>query len=373
MRNFLSIPVLIFCTLNAFAQSGGNAAAGWFRPLKQCWKYASSDISGVAVASDNDKTIVLPINDGSLLALDSSSGKTVWIRKTKIVLSSKLLINPGTLFFVTTTNENLGNETPRSSLEAVDMRSGLNNWTRPLKRRQPAKGVAEILGAGPKFYMGFRDGAISGVNKSTGEMIWQSSLGSSLSTSLYESDKSIVAGTTNKTVVSVSKASGAVVNQIPVGQIPTALLVNHQKLLIGDRLGTIRAVSYPDGKLLWKFRTGGEIVRFLRYPKGVLALSKDNFVYSLTPDGSRNWRTKLSGRILGATIVSDRLGFFLSSGSNEAVIIDLKNGDYVNRIEPEGADYFVSSPISIANMVIVPTNTGIFAYGPTCGDSRPNP
>ena len=364
---FLSVPAPLIA-----AREGSF----WRKPISKCWTYGDGEPTTLKSASDNGKTVITPLSNGTIVALDSISGKQLWSRSVINEVNSDLEIRGRTLFLATQKLSNTSaaslnqpNEQSSTEVNSVDIDSGIVNWSKSFPTASEEK--IFLLSEENSLFVANSDGFITKLRASDGSLIWELALNSSLSATPVLFGDYLLANTGNKTVVMISKNSGKISNQVVSGVLPTSSAIVNSSLVVGTENGFVKNLRLPKGSLDWQTRTGGRIRQLTPINSGVLAISDDNFVYFVAEkSGKKLWKRKLSGRILGSVILDRRFGAFLSTGSNEAIFVDLKNGKIINRILSERADYFISPPIVAGNTIILPTNNGLEAFSPKCAEGH---
>ncbi len=372
-------------TLSIYSRAGmAQVNSTWSSPLKKCWSFPSDQVSHLGGASDNELTVVIPFNNNALIALDIRNGKPIWKSTFEKDFNSNLIINGKTLF-IQLKPKNARKlpikvaldktKSTYSEITSIDIDSGLTNWARPLDSIRSTDEMTYINRNASVIFSSSKNGEITAFGINDGEKLWNVNLGTSISSDPNLNDTHIFIPTNNKTIVILSTSNGKIVNQIPTGIIPSAIYIRKENIVVGDSDGNVNNLSIQSGKLNWRARTGGGIRQINSIEENTLVVSDDNFAYLLDDgSGDKLWKRRLSGRILGSSLRETQIGVFLSSGSSEAIVIELNGGKIINRIPTEESGYFVSSPIIIGNRVVLPTNTGLYAYGPNCDEFlRPNP
>ncbi len=346
--------------------AGSQEGSIWTGPIQKCWSFESEDLTNLKNASDNDKTVFIPLLDGTIKALDSSSGKPIWSLNLRAALNSQILINQENLYVSATTRSADDESTAQVLLFSVDIDSGINIWTEEL----PPETLADEMHLeieGFNLLLANHSGKTLLIQKSDRRILWQTKLETSLVTPPVVHNDMVFIGTSNKTVVVLSKITGKVVNQISIGVVPTSIFVANDRLVVGDKNGTVHSYDSSEGRKRWTARTGGEIVQISAIRGNLLVNSNDNFVYLIdVENGKKIWKRRLSGRILGTSVFEDQIAVFVSSGSNQAVFVDLANGKLINRLEIPESAYFVGPPLVIGKRLILPTNKNLTAYSPEC-------
>ncbi|MEZ5346107.1 MAG: PQQ-binding-like beta-propeller repeat protein [Pyrinomonadaceae bacterium] len=351
-------------------------SADWRLPIHKCWSN-EADLSFRANASDNEKTIVSPLADDKIRAFDSRTGEILWDLELNGRLTSQIVVDEKTLYFAVSPHtadideqrivnvSDFKRQTPL--LTAVDIDSGLNNWTLDYLSVPDSATEFSILTDEKTLYVLSGSGEISAIEKKTRSMVWSRELGTSLSAVPFYQKGLLFIGTNNKTVITISALTGEITGQIPIGFEPTSIAAADGLLFAGDKEGNISTVEIEGTESYWKSFAGGEIVDISRLGQDILVSSNDNFAYRFSArNGAKVWKRKLSGRLLGNAYLDGMTAAFLSVGSSEVLLIDLENGKIVNRITAPDEGYFVSSPISIDNKLVLPTNKGLKAFSPLC-------
>ena len=369
---FVSLNSILMLSLLSGILQGQTAQSEntWAEPVQQCWAYKTDDLSSLRVASDNENHIVLPLLDGRLVALEPNTGQPVWFIRPGGSLLSEIFVNARSLYAANTTQSDSGaaGDGATARFYSVDIRSGLTNWIDPL----PDAGLdsAEKLSIAindQNMFIASDNGRIIAVRKSNRSAVWQTNTESNLTTSPLLTENYLVIGTENKTIIVLSKATGDLINQIPLGTKPTTLGATARNLIVGDEIGAIQAIGLRNSETKWRARTGGKIVELLDLKGGLIALSNDNFAYSFSEgDGNLNWKRRLPGRSIGSALLNERTIVFVTFGSNDAIVVDLKSGRVVNRLTIDPQNSFISPPVVINNTLILPTSAGILAFRQSC-------
>ncbi len=346
----------------------------WERPIEKCWSYSSDQMTSVKIASDNESTLFIPFANDEIIAIDANTGEPVWTKRLKSTVISDPTAQNGTLSFAALPSS----EAPSASeklledrfikIFSVDIESGLNNWIRNIYSKESEDlGEVFVFLSQTAAIVIQKSGIIHVLDRRDGEVLWDLDTDTTLTGPPAVGPNQIILPTQNRTIVILDVANGHIANQITTQILPNRVQLNGSRLVVGDQEGNVRMLGFPDGKLIWKNRTGGAIREFKEFKGDVLAISNDNYAYRFSSEnGDTVWKRKLSGRILGSTVLDGKVGAFLSTGSIEALFVSLKDGNIVNRIAPGDADYFLSSPISIGERIVLPTDKGLETYGPNC-------
>ncbi|HUF05044.1 MAG TPA: PQQ-binding-like beta-propeller repeat protein [Aridibacter sp.] len=167
-------------------------------------------------------------------------------------------------------------------------------------------------------------------------------------------------------VIVIDSITGRTILEFRLSAAPSgSFSVDRKVVYAGSEDGSVFSIDRVDGEIQWSSRTGGTIDDLTAEKKGVLAISRDNFVYFLSDgNGRRIWKRKLAGRIIGSTKIGKNFAAFLSYGTNEVSILRLQDGKLVNSFPVEGAAHFVSAPLSAGDFLLVPFDSGLAAFAP---------
>lgn len=346
----------------------------WTNPIHKCWSIGELSLSSRTNASDNESAIISHLSDQQILATDPQSGKTLWKRELQGQLTSQITVTNKTAYFAVKpkSDELVKINASRVSsqkieIDAVDIDSGVNNWASSELKTIDNDSEYTILLNNGNLYVVSASGNISAIREFDRSVVWSKKLNTSLTSLPVTLEDNIYLGTENKTIMIISGQTGEIKNQIPFGFEPTSIAISKVGIFAGDKEGNITAIEFPNHGFSWKSVTGGEIVGINPIDDDILVSSNDNFIYRFSgKNGTKVWKRKLAGRLLGNTILDNKIAAFLSVGSNEVLLVDLENGKIVNRISISRSEYFVSAPISIGAKLILPTDQGIEAYSPLC-------
>jgi len=367
--NILIRLLLLACLAQFPLVSWAQAKSVWSKPLKRCWIFESNEMTDLKIASDNDKTIILPLTEGKLLGVDLDKGKKVWqfivgetFDSEIFVNEQNILITGSRLLSEITKNSN---PTTSRSLFTVNSNSGIANTL--LSNRLNSDSDKVFVASEKDFLIvSQEDGVIFAVENESKKILWEKKLDLEIVTAPKLIESKLYLGTSNRSVIVLSAKSGEVLSQIPIGKIPKEILPHEGTLYVGDNLGKLRSVRLKTKKTDWETKTGGEISEVLPFNDVVLVSSNDNYEYAiLKKSGKKIWKRKLAGRILGKTIIDEKFAAVFTYGSNTALLIDLDDGKIINRITLSKENYFVSAPIFLKSKLLVPTSSGLIAFSAT--------
>jgi len=196
---------------------------------------------------------------------------------------------------------------------------------------------------------------------SLGKVVWKKGYDAAITTGIAEFGSKLAFGTANKTLLVVNSGPNGSVSQINIPMIPEAIAASKNgAIFAGDAGGNIYALESGSLEVSWKTKTGAGISKISFFEDDLIVSSKDNFVYRISSySGKKIWKRKLAGRILGDVKIDDSHAVFLTSGASTALLLDLRNGNLVNKFD--FGEEFVSGPVRIKNGFAVPTVSTVTA------------
>ena len=246
----------------------GEVPAPSFFPLQQRW---STDLTQSAVAPpvyDDDHAYV-PLRDGTLAAVSLVDGSVTWSTERPTQVS-------------------------------------------------PAVGDGVVVVA--------QEETLFGLRATDAEAMWSTNLGAAVSAPLLWNSGRLVAVLENGDVVALRGADGLELWRRPVlGQLDVRPSVAGAELFVSIRDGRVLALELETGELLWERLLGGS-------PQEILPLddlfvgATDNYFYRLSrADGKMRWRWRTGGDIVGLPAVDGRHVMFVSL-DNILWALDRKSG-----------------------------------------------
>lgn len=246
----------------------GEVPAPSFFPLQQRW---STDLAQPAVAPPvyDDGHAYVPLRDGTLVAVSLVDGSITWSTERPTQVS-------------------------------------------------PAVGDGVVVVAHEETLFGLR--------ATDATALWSTELGAAVSAPLLWNTGWVVAVLENGDVVALRGADGLELWRRPVsGQLDVRPSVGGAELFLSVRDGRVLALKLETGELLWERLLGGS-------PQEILPLddlfvgATDNYFYRLSrADGKMRWRWRTGGDIVGLPAVDERHVMFVSL-DNILWALDRKSG-----------------------------------------------
>ncbi len=368
LKIFLPIGLLFSLPVDVFPKT----EIDWTSPLQQCRTYLTENMSTIEVASDNVNTLYLPKSDGRIEAINLTAGARVWTTEVSGGITEKITSDENFLYVVTEVMDRdfIGKESgsgDRSYISIVSKNDGLVLEKFSLNYEN-TKYFHKTSGG---YFISSGRGTLESFD-TLRKIQWTNKLNTELTGEpVFFTDNQnkslIVFGTANNTLIFISADSGRITRQIYTKTTPSVVNFGGDFIVTGDTKGSLYMSDLLSGRAVWKSYTGGRITDISILKDSILASSDDNYLYLLyKKNGNRIWKINLGGRIIGKAFLDEENILVLPQGTNTAFIINLVRGKIINRIVLEKDAYFVSSPLSVGNQLILPTQKGLYFYAMDC-------
>lgn len=340
-----------------------QTASDWSQPLQPCWQFKTDAMSVFPLVSDQAQTIFVPLSDGSLVALETLSGKILWRSEFGGEIVAPPLFSAGKIFLLSRT-ANAADET--FIFRAVSSLTGLTVLQKTLALRSSLK--AYILANDAYVYVFSEAGDIIALDKTSGSHVWTINLAARIKASPSVGSTDVLAATEDKKITIISASDGTVLKQFELetpaaGDLQTAAGI----LFFGDRLGSVSALRLAEKKSLWKFRTGAEIVDLAMIGSNLLVTSNDGFVYMLSQkSGDKIWKHRLAGRSIGRVLLNHKFLLVQNLDGDVLPVIDSARGKVVNQVRLAPESFTLNGAAGGENMLVIPSNTGLQAFANRC-------
>lgn len=355
--------VLSLTCLTQFLPAQNSSGGIWNVPFQKCWEFETARLSVFPPLTDNRQKIFQTLDDGTLTAIDAVDGKTAWRSQFGGEIVSNAFFEDNKLYLINKTVDEKASEFVVRSISAA---TGLTLWQKSVSLSDSSRFFVStgnnliIIVSGA--------GQILSVDKSDGAEVWRKELAAEITSAPFTSENKIFVGTNENKVSAFSTASGENVLTLSLGNSPTGnFYVSNDILIAGDRAGNVSAFRLIDRKLLWKARTGAQIVDITEVLGNFLVSSNDGFVYLLAAkNGDRIWKRRLPGRLIGKPPVSNNFALLQTIDGTAALVLDINNGKLVNQILFNETAFSANSVVFVHNRIVIPTSKGLFAYSAEC-------
>jgi outer membrane protein assembly factor BamB len=278
-----------------------------------------------------DKVIFAANSIDGLVAMDRSNGQTRWRFNIKDGVEGGAVLDDGILYFGAGDGQ----------FYAVQAETGNVLWTYPLK----AEGLARPLVQNGVVYVLGGNNVAHSLDAKTGKLLWLYNRREGSNLSVRGGSQPVVTGDllvlgfSDGALVALNKSSGSLVWEVNLNRNKRFKDVDAGPVVDGDRIfassydGALYSLSKADGKILWTIEDGG-------YDE--VALNGNNLYFSST-SGKTMAVDKNSGKILwsktnpngiatGPTIYRNVL--IVGEMSGALRFLDARNGDLLGEFAP---------------------------------------
>ncbi len=347
--------LLVCCSVFATVEDGELALS---KPLTLKWRYQSDQTTNLAPASDGT-AVYLPLANGSLIALNANDGKLLWKAEAGGEFSAAPVVDERVLYLATQ-YPGLEPNSIRGTLRAISKDTGITLWLRTLPspiRGSMASGANVVFG-------GTANGSVQAFNKQNGLTLWINQYGDAFDGQPVFRQNRLYIGSVGGWLLALDASSGQLVWRYHArGAIRGSIAIADTTVIFGSDDNYLYAFDEGHGKLLWKRRTGAAVQHVETVGNSVLACSFDNFAYLFSlKKGALVWRQLLPGRIPGKPVIGSDGALFTPLSTDSAIVLGLKDGKPVNRLELGEENASSAAPIVAALSVLVTTPHGLLAF-----------
>lgn len=341
-------------------------AGDWNAPFQKCWEFETDRLSVFPPLTDKRQTIFQTLDDGTLTAIDALHGKTVWRSQFGGEIVSNAFFEDNKLYLVSKIIDD--EKDSEFVLRTVSAATGLTLWQKNFPFKEAGKLFVSTFNN--SIIITSDTGQILLIDKTNGAEVWRRDLPTEITSVPFLFENKIFTGTVENKILTFSVSNGEIVFKLDSPHAPTGnIFVSAETLVVGDRAGSVLAFRLADRKLLWKARTGAQIVDITEVSENFLVSSNDGFVYLLSnKNGDRIWKRRLAGRPIGKPPVSNNYALLQTIDGVAATILDLGNGKTVNQIFLGENVFSAGGAVLVYNRIVIPTNKGLLAFSPGCAE-----
>ncbi len=273
---------------------------------RQRWRFDIKD--GVeAGAQLSDGILYFGAGDGQFYALQSETGNVLWTYPLKAEGIAQPLIQAGVAYVLGGNNV----------AHALDAKTGKLLWL--YNRREASnlsvRGGSEPAVSGELLILGFSDGALVALNKSSGSLVWEVNLNRNkrfrdVDATPVVDGNTVYASSYDGALYAVSKSDGKIIWTIDDGGYEEVLISGHN-LFFSTTSGKTIAVDKASGKILWSKSNPLGIATAPALYRNVLVVGE--------MDGSLRFLDSRNGELLGE--------FAPGRGVTSKATIDPKKGE----------------------------------------------
>jgi outer membrane protein assembly factor BamB len=342
-------------------------------PFKQCreYRFEGENTSNHISASDNENNFLVSYKNGTLIYLSAVDFQLLWSSDLGLKISSNIVFDSESFFLVVEAKNQEG-----YLLKQINKSAGLPEWQAKINLSEDLPTDKFTDKSTDNFQINFIKGRIIVVShsgeifcydKNTKKLIWTRTFKNNLSSLPFATSDNVFVSINNKTIARISTANGGIINKITTtNTVPTVLIVtSNESIIYGDKNGNVYSIDEIADTTNWKIRFGAGITSIVQTPLGLLISSADNFTYLIqNRNGKRVWKKRMAGRVLQKPLILDDYVIMTNYFNPEALLIDLKKGKIVNRINLYKENFFTGDIIFNNNLLIFSTTKGIISYAP---------
>lgn len=259
-------------------------------PSEEAWRVELPSPPSAAGTLDSEYLYV-PLESGSLVALQRSSGATAWTHETGTAWP--LVPAAGALFVATDT----------AIIE-------LDRTTGRMSRRIPlgAAPSGPIAVAPRHLLTVIAPATLVAVRLDDRAVVWQRPLGGAVTGIRTGPDGVAYLSLADARIVAVSVADGDVRWTTSLAGVLTEPVTAPGRVFVGSTDNVFYALDAADGRLAWSWATGGDVVGGAADDETVYVVSLDNVVRALNRgNGNQRWHQVMPTRPIAAPQVHNRL------------------------------------------------------------------
>lgn len=218
------------------------------------WRFDIKDgVEGGAILADD--MLYFGAGDGQMYAVNPENGAVLWTYPLKAEGLARPYVNGGTLYILGGNNV----------AHALNAKTGKLNWI--YNRREASnlsvRGGAQPVVAGDLVLIGFSDGALVGLNKSSGSLVWEANLNRNKrfrdvdATTVVDGD-TVYASSYDGSLYALNRTDGKILWNVDEGGYEE-VLVSGNTLYYSGTSGKTMALDKASGKVLWSKENRGGI------------------------------------------------------------------------------------------------------------------
>lgn len=346
--------IIIFILLGFFDTFGQNPPL----LLTKCWEFKSNEIINSTIASDNANFIILPQSNSKITTLNKS-GEIIWNSDFSGKLLTKPIFLKERIHFITQKEE----EPNKLFLHSISLKTGLTVEEKEIKTDNPITSII-LTNNSEKIFIFLNNQTFFLFEPKNENIQLIENFQTKISSNIEISNDIIYFANQDRQIIkySISERKNTVLLSSQT-QINKIFLSQNGQILIADNLGSIFLFEQATNKIKWTYRTGGNINSISEINKNFLINSFDNYNYFLTAKkGKLIWKKRMSSR--SENIIYEEQPHIVSSITNSPATFfsELEKGKITNQIILEDDSNFISQPILLSNIILLPTNKALMAF-----------
>ena len=317
------------------------------KPLLSKWNYKGQATNGPFFIQNS--RVILPQTDGSIVALDLSSGRLLWRAAIGGDIKSYAAINNELALVSSSTKGDRSNTL--YYLNALRVDNGVTVWRINLKfpftLNNPSP-LKHILISQERNALS----TLYNVKRETGETSPINSFLTTPDKKIQLSDELVIVKTKETQLDAFNLFTG---KRLWTFQSPAEInsfqVLSKETLYLATNNGEVISLNTTTGSLAWQKKASSKIQILVPTNEGVIAITPENKFFLYTAKGKLKWKKLIEGRISSNLTVHDSYLIIFPTGSNIGIILSLKNGKTLNRILLE-PDQFVLAPPIVTDQIL---------------------
>jgi len=251
-------------------------------PVVQEWTTTLEDVPSAGGAMD-DERVYVPISPEQIVALSRSNGAKLWTRDIESMWPPVVI---GDALFVAASDE----------IHALASETGEPKWRVSFDHRMIAP-----LTATPTSLIGMFDkGLVVAFAPDTGRTLWMRELGAASRFAPAHDGTRAFFALDDSRVVAVRLADGRVDWEQKLEGMLNQPSFSHNRVFVGSNMNLLYALDNNNGRLSWKWKTGGDVIGTSGDAKGgAYYASLDNVLRAVNRgNGNQRWIKEIPTRPL---------------------------------------------------------------------------
>jgi outer membrane protein assembly factor BamB len=338
------------------AEAGATSTSPLALPFKRAWQYLT-DSASTLPPTVAGAYIYLPLTGGRVLCLERETGSLLWSSDPGGTISAPLAAAENSVFIATNKVGDDGSEAG-GSLRAVDSATGLTVWVKDY----PRPFTSPLVARADRLYAGSADGAFYALSSKSGDVLWKVETQDVVRGSALVTDHAIYFGGDDGAVRAIEPEHGQVIWKFQTGgKIIGQPSVDERAAYFGSGDGYVYSIESQTGKLRWRSRTGAAVEASpVIVGDRLLVASFDNFVYALARStGDRLWKRRLENRISSAPIVDGDANLVAPLRGDYVAVFLNSDGRRVNLYQLDKDFEIVADPVFSHSTLVLATNKGL--------------
>lgn len=349
--------ILLLLTIFILSFNGLSGQTPPF-PLTKCWEFKSDLLLFDKIASDNNNSIILPLNNSEIITLDKT-GKTIWNSEIGGNLISNITSNKDKIFYA------LQKENQPNSfiIRSLSIETGLTIWEKSIGIDKNVEKI-NIVNNNKELIIIVENSYLFLLNFINGETIRSNKIEATSTSSIEMFNNNLYLVNNKNELIEYSLKDNTKRLIFQLKEAVSQIFVSKNgRIFIVNILGQITQINPVTLKKDWIVRVGANVNSVTEYEENYLIPSIDNYVYYVSSKNGRFiWRKRADGRIDGL-LIKEPLQYALTVINGQTTIfLELSKGRTINQIIlPEGA-FFTRKPFLLGKLLILSLNDRISAY-----------